>query len=181
MTAPNSQAASIGTHGLGRPVSEPHWNLRMPDIVDPGTRSALMSRIRGTDTKPEMFVRRALHAMGYRFRTHVTELPGCPDLVFTRRRSVIFVHGCFWHRHGCGKTYVPKTREQFWEKKFDSNVSRDRRNQCLLEEAGWRIHIVWECEIENDDSTLQRAIQFLGPRSMNAKRRVASNALVGRL
>ena len=122
-----------------------------------------MSRIRGIDTQPELLVRRALHAMGYRFRKHVRELPGCPDLVFTRRRAVIFVHGCFWHRHGCRKTYVPKTREAFWREKFIHNVDRDLRNQKLLAEAGWRILVVWECEIESNDSIVAQTVAFLGP------------------
>lgn len=126
-------------------------------------RSALMSRIRSVDTKPEQFVRRALHAMGYRFRTHVRGLPGRPDLVFTRRRAIVFVHGCFWHRHGCQKTYVPKVREEFWQGKFKTNVDRDERNRLQLLETGWRVMIVWECEVENDDSVLDRIVSFLGP------------------
>lgn len=104
----------------------------MVDIMTAEQRSALMSRIRSVDTKPELFVRRALHAMGYRFRTHVRGLPGRPDLVFTRRMAVIFVHGCFWHRHGCKKTYVPKVREEFGGGKFAANASRDQRNQTQL-------------------------------------------------
>ena len=131
--------------------------------MTPVERSAMMSRIRGVDTKPELFVRRKLHAMGYRFRTHVRELPGRPDLVFTRRRAVIFVHGCFWHRHGCTKTYDPKTRKTFWQGKFACNVGRDEQNQKLLAEAGWRILVVWECEVESDDSLLDRTVAFLGP------------------
>ena len=134
----------------------------MADILTTSQRSALMSRIRGIDTKPELFVRRALHAMGYRFRTHVRELPGRPDLVFSRRRAAIFVHGCFWHRHGCSKTYVPKSRQIFWREKFAGNVSRDMRSQRLLEDAGWRVLVVWECEVETDDSLLDRTVAFLG-------------------
>ena len=136
------------------------------DIMTPAERSAMMSRIRGADTKPELFVRRALHAIGYRFRTHFGELPGRPDLVFTKRHAVIFVHGCFWHRHGCRKTYSPKTRQEFWQEKFRGNVTRDKRNQKLLADAGWRVLIVWECEIESDHSTLDRIVDFLGPPRM---------------
>lgn len=135
----------------------------MTDIMAPSERSALMSRIRGVDTKPELFVRRTLHAMGYRFRTHVRELPGCPDLVFSKRRAVIFIHGCFWHRHGCSKTYSPKTRKAFWREKFVGNVSRDKQNQRLLTEAGWQVLVVWECEVESDASILERVVAFLGP------------------
>ena len=134
----------------------------MADILTPEERSELMGRIRGVDTKPELFVRRTLHALGYRFRTHVRELPGCPDLVFSRRRAVIFVHGCFWHRHGCKKTYVPKSRQEFWESKFAGNVKRDKRDQERLVEAGWRVLVVWECEIESNETTIYRIVSFLG-------------------
>lgn len=137
----------------------------MVDIMTTEQRSALMSRIRSVDTKPELFVRRALHALGYRFRTHFRGLPGRPDLVFTKRRAVIFVHGCFWHRHGCQKTYVPKVREEFWSGKFSANTSRDQRNQSLLVQSGWRVLIVWECEIESDDTIIDRMVAFLGPTS----------------
>ena len=115
-----------------------------------------------------MFVRRALHAMGYRFRTHVREFPGRPDLVFTKRHVAIFVHGCFWHRHGCKKTYVPKTRDEFWREKFAGNVSRDRLNESLLAEAGWRVLVIWECEVESDVSILARTVDFLGPPRMTS-------------
>lgn len=135
----------------------------MADILTPRERSALMRRIRGMDTKPELFVRRALHSLSYRFRTHVRELPGSPDLVFTRRHAVVFVHGCFWHRHGCRKTYVPKSRREFWQTKFASNVERDGRYQKLLAKAGWRVFVVWECEIESDETTIDRIVSFLGP------------------
>ena len=134
----------------------------MADILTPEDRSELMGRIRGVDTKPELIVRRALHARGYRFRTHVRKLPGCPDLVFSRRRAVIFVHGCFWHRHGCKKTYVPKSRQEFWEAKFVGNVKRDKRDQKQLVEAGWRLLVVWECEIESDETAMDRITDFLG-------------------
>ena len=135
----------------------------MTDILTPLERSVLMGRIRGGDTKPEISVRRALHALGYRFRTHVRSLPGRPDVVFSRRRKAVFVHGCFWHRHGCGKTYTPKSREQFWQTKFAANVARDKRVQDQLAREGWRIFVAWECEIEADDALLDRLIAFLGP------------------
>ena len=141
----------------------------MVDIMTPEQRSALMSRIRSVDTKPELFVRRALHAMGYRFRTHVRDLPGRPDLVFTKRHAVVFVHGCFWHRHGCKKTYVPKVREEFWDSKFTANKSRDERNQLQLVRSGWRGLVVWECEVENDDTLLDRIVAFLGPTVFNQR------------
>lgn len=132
------------------------------DTLTPAERSALMSRIRGKDTKPELAVRRALHAMGYRYRTHDLKLPGRPDLVFTRRRTVVFVHGCFWHRHGCTKTSTPKTRPEYWAAKFAGNVERDKRNAERLAEAGWRVFVAWECEIGKGD-VMQRLVEFLGP------------------
>ena len=135
----------------------------MTDILTPQERSALMSRIRGVDTKPEFFVRRALHALGYRFRTHVGGLPGRPDVVFTRRHAAVFVHGCFWHRHGCNKTYTPRSREQFWQAKFAGNVERDKRDQLRLTGDGWRVFIAWECEIEADETFMDRLLAFLGP------------------
>lgn len=135
----------------------------MTDTLTSQQRSALMSRIRGVDTKPELFVRRALHALGYRFRTHVRGLPGRPDVVFSRRRAAILVHGCFWHRHGCRKTYTPKSRAPFWRAKFAGNVERDRRNQQRLAADGWRVFVAWQCEIEADERFMERLVAFLGP------------------
>ena len=120
----------------------------MADIVDKKTRSRMMSNIRGKDTRPEMALRRALHARGFRYCLHVKDLPGKPDLVFPKFRAVIFVHGCFWHRHpGCPKATSPATRAKFWREKFDDNVMRDQRNSRRLEKMGWRVHTVWECEL----------------------------------
>ncbi len=109
-----------------------------------------MSRIRGKDTKPELRVRSQLHRMGYRFRLHRKDLPGRPDIVLPKYDTVIFVHGCFWHRHkGCRACYTPKTRVEFWETKFEQNVRRDRRNEAALRKRGWRIIRIWECETES--------------------------------
>lgn len=135
----------------------------MVDTLTPAERSALMSRIRGVDTKPELAVRRALHAQGYRYRTHLRGLPGRPDVVFTKRRIAVFVHGCFWHRHGCAKTSDPKSRVEYWQTKFESNVERDRRNQEQLVRDGWRVFVAWECEVEKDDTLYVRLADFLGP------------------
>ena len=135
----------------------------MVDTLTPAERSALMARIRGVDTKPELAVRRALHAQGYRYRIHVRELPGRPDLVFAKRRTAVFVHGCFWHRHGCKRTSTPKSREDFWQSKFDANVERDRKNEALLLHDGWRVFVAWECEVERDETLIPRLVQFLGP------------------
>ncbi len=109
-----------------------------------------MSRIRGKDTKPELRVRSQLHRMGYRFRLHRKDLPGRPDIVLPKYDTVIFVHGCFWHRHkGCGACYTPKTRPEFWKKKFGGNIRRDRTNINLLRKQGWKVLIIWECETDS--------------------------------
>jgi DNA mismatch endonuclease (patch repair protein) len=121
------------------------------DIVSRETRSHMMGRIRGKDTKPELVIRTAAHSLGYRFRLHRKDLPGSPDLVFPSRSTVIFVHGCYWHRHkGCRYCYVPKSNIQFWEQKFRNNVARDERVQAELEQLGWRVVIIWECEAVDD-------------------------------
>lgn len=118
------------------------------DIVDRATRSRMMSRIRGYDTNPELTVRSHLHQCGLRFRLHVSGLPGRPDIVLPKWKAVVFVHGCFWHRHPyCPFAYMPASNRSFWEKKFEDNVARDQRNQAALRQAGWRVFTVWECQI----------------------------------
>lgn len=109
----------------------------------------MMAAVRGRDTRPEIAVRCALHARGLRFRLHDGKLPGRPDIVLRRWNAVVLVHGCFWHWHGCGRSKLPGTRTSFWKNKIEGNVSRDRRNQAALLAAGWRVFIVWECQIEN--------------------------------
>ena len=117
------------------------------DKISSSRRSENMRRIRAKDTKPEMAVRRAAHAIGLRYRLHARNLPGRPDLVFAKRRLVIFVHGCFWHRHqGCRNCTTPKSRVEFWEKKFSANVRRDNEVTEKLSEEGWRVEVIWECE-----------------------------------
>ena len=133
------------------------------DTLTPDQRSALMARIRGVDTKPEMSVRRALHACGYRFRLHGRGLPGRPDIVFKKRKRAVFIHGCFWHRHGCKRTTHPKSRQDYWEDKFAKNVARDQRNTALLADDGWHVFVAWECEVDTDETLLQRLMEFLGP------------------
>jgi DNA mismatch endonuclease (patch repair protein) len=105
-----------------------------------------MQSIRGKDTTPERLVRSMVHRLGLRFRLHGRNLPGKPDLVLAKHRTVIFVHGCFWHRHDCKLAAIPKTRPEFWDSKFQANVDRDRRNKALLQEQGWRVVEIWECE-----------------------------------
>jgi DNA mismatch endonuclease (patch repair protein) len=125
-------------------------------------RSFNMSRIRAKDTKPELIVRRMLHSMGYRYRLHAPELPGKPDIVFRPRRRVIFVHGCFWHRHpGCSKATTPKTMREFWQNKFKKNVQRDLSAQKELSELGWLCLVVWECETKDADHLANKLSAFL--------------------
>lgn len=120
----------------------------MPDVVTAETRSRMMSGIRGRDTKPELAVRRYLHARGLRYRLHVRELPGRPDIVLPRHRTAVFVHGCFWHRHeGCRFAYTPKSRQEFWLPKLEGNAARDARDQQRLLDLGWHVEVVWECDV----------------------------------
>ncbi|MCL4743785.1 MAG: DNA mismatch endonuclease Vsr [Burkholderiaceae bacterium] len=133
------------------------------DRLTPERRSENMRRIRGTDSGPELTVRRALFRMGYRYRLHMKGLPGKPDVVFPSRRKVIFVHGCFWHRHpGCKYAYMPKSRVEFWATKFAQNVARDARAHAQLAGSGWRCLVVWECETQDDNLLTIRLSSFLG-------------------
>lgn len=119
----------------------------MADTMTKAERSALMARIRGKNTKPEVLVRSALHRAGFRFRLHNRELPGRPDIVLPKHKTVVFVHGCFWHRHGCSLASDPATRKAFWREKFARNVARDKRTATALRRAGWRVLTVWECAL----------------------------------
>lgn len=120
----------------------------MTDIVDSRTRSSMMAGIRGKNTGPELALRRALHALGFRYRLHAKGVRGKPDIVMPKHHAVIFVHGCFWHRHeGCRYTTVPSTRPEFWKSKFDANVARDEATRSALLETGWRVATVWECAL----------------------------------
>ncbi len=119
------------------------------DIVDKKTRSKIMSKVGRKSTGPEVKLRKALFARGFRYRLNVKKLPGSPDIVLPKYRAAIFVHGCFWHRHeGCRYATMPKSRVEFWTKKFEANVARDRRNVEELLEMGWRVAIVWECALK---------------------------------
>lgn len=127
-------------------------------------RSEIMSRIRGENTKPEMVVRRLTHAMGYRYRLHDRRLLGKPDLVFAGRRKVIFVHGCFWHRHSCRRgRSIPSTRRAFWAAKFEANTKRDRQVRRRLRRDGWGVLVVWECQTKPTvrENLAERISQFL--------------------
>ncbi|MEG3173064.1 DNA mismatch endonuclease Vsr [Sphingomonas sp. ZB1N12] len=131
----------------------------MADVVDVATRSRMMAGIRGRDTAPEVALRRALHRAGFRFRLHVAELPGKPDVVLPRWRAAVLVHGCFWHRHvDCRYATNPGTRPDFWATKFAGNVARDKRNHDALLDLGWRAATVWECalkKIKVDDTVVE--------------------------
>ncbi|WP_417721981.1 very short patch repair endonuclease [Salipiger sp.] len=120
----------------------------MTDVVSGQVRSRMMAGIGARNTRPEIALRRRMHALGFRFRLHRRDLPGTPDLVFPRHRAAVFVHGCFWHRHaGCRKASTPATRTAFWQEKFAANVARDRRVQAELIARGWRVAVVWECAL----------------------------------
>lgn len=129
----------------------------MTDIVSSKRRSAMMARIGPRNTEPELAVRSVAHRMGLRFRIHRTDLPGKPDIVFTKLRLAVFVHGCFWHRHpNCDNCTVPKTRTKFWTAKFDSNIARDQRNVRALRALGWKVLIIWECEANDELKVAKR-------------------------
>lgn len=132
----------------------------MTDRISKEKRSWNMSRIRGKDTKPETLLRGLLHQEGFRFRLHSPNLPGKPDIVLPKYRTVIFVHGCFWHRHkGCSNATMPKTRTEFWAEKFRRTVERDQRKQSELEALGWRVLTVWECELVSNPRNLLRSVK----------------------
>ncbi|WP_432736433.1 very short patch repair endonuclease [Maridesulfovibrio sp. FT414] len=123
----------------------------MADTISPERRSWNMSRIKGKNTRPELLLRSLLHTEGFRFRLHDPKLPGKPDIVLKKHKAVIFVNGCYWHRHaGCAKTTTPKTRTLFWLNKFAETVARDKRKYRELEELGWKVIIVWECQLKNE-------------------------------
>ena len=119
----------------------------MTDVVDAATRSRMMAGIQGKNTRPELFLRKALHAMGFRYRLGGKGLPGKPDIVFPKKRVAIFVHGCFWHMHECKYFKWPATNSQFWREKLDGNVQRDKRVAVELQSKGWTVLTVWECEL----------------------------------
>ena len=131
----------------------------MVDFLSKEQRSQNMAKIKGRDTGPELAVRRTAHRQGLRFRLHRKDLPGTPDLVFSKHQLVIFVHGCFWHRHvGCRFAYTPKSRVKFWTEKFKQNVARDLRNESALISMGWHVAVIWECETQ-DVGMLERRIR----------------------
>lgn len=128
------------------------------DIVDPATRSRMMSGIRGKDTKPELRVRSLLHRAGFRFRLHVQELPGKPDIVLPKFHAIVFIHGCFWHGHSCPLFRLPSTRQEFWQSKIEKNRWNDQRAISDLASLGWRVAIIWECALRGRGSIGEAAV-----------------------
>ena len=134
----------------------------MVDTVSPEVRSRIMAQVKSKGMKPEMKVRRLLHGLGYRYRLHRKDLPGRPDLVFPSRRKVVFVNGCFWHKHaGCPRVRIPATNRDYWVAKLERNHARDERNVALLEESGWAVTTVWECQLKDLQAIAERLIDFL--------------------
>lgn len=131
------------------------------DVVSAEKRRQMMAAVPQRDSAPEMVVRRLVHGMGYRYRLHVRQLSGSPDLVFPRLKRVVFVHGCFWHRHWCKRVTTPATRSAFWAEKFEQNKARDRRNNRALRRAGWGVLIVWECWTRRPEWLKERLARFL--------------------
>ncbi|RQN35685.1 very short patch repair endonuclease [Paraburkholderia tropica] len=132
------------------------------DNLTPQQRRKTMQRVRSTDTAPELLVRRTLHRLGYRFRLHRKDLPGCPDIVFPGRKKLIFVHGCFWHRHeGCPDASMPASRLEYWKAKFNRTVERDTRAVQELQEAGWATLVIWTCELKDRAELERRLLAFL--------------------
>ncbi|QGP77768.1 DNA mismatch endonuclease Vsr [Sphingomonas sp. CL5.1] len=132
----------------------------MADHMTPEQRSRAMSRVGGKDTAPELYVRRALHAVGLRFRLHRRDLPGKPDMVLPRHRTVVLVHGCFWHGHDCPRGARPQSNQEFWAAKLDRNIDRDHSTRIRLEALGWHVETVWECAL---DLGVERIVRRLQP------------------
>jgi DNA mismatch endonuclease (patch repair protein) len=144
----------------------------MADTISPEARSRIMARVKSKGMKPEMRVRRLLHGLGYRYRLHRSDLPGRPDLVFQARRKVVFVNGCFWHRHdGCSKVRIPATNRDYWLAKLERNHARDARNIALLEEQGWAVLTVWECQLRDLPAAINQLVDFLGSSNIDWRER----------
>lgn len=144
----------------------------MADVLTPEQRQLNMRRIKGKDTKPEMLIRRGLHARGMRYRLHDRSLPGRPDLVFPKYHTAVFIHGCFWHAHGCGLSKFPATRHDFWRAKLSANAIRDSKAVDALKAAGWRVLVIWECALRGPSRqrasvVLEGAAKFIQDSHLN--------------
>jgi DNA mismatch endonuclease (patch repair protein) len=138
--------------------------FNMTDSITTERRSDNMRKIRSKDTKPEVRVRKLLFGLGYRFRLHRKDLPGKPDIVFTGRKKVIFVHGCFWHQHqDCREGRLPGSRKEYWVSKLKNNISRDQKHVVELQKLGWEVLVIWECQTAKSDRTEDMMLKFLGP------------------
>jgi DNA mismatch endonuclease (patch repair protein) len=131
----------------------------MTDTVSVSERSRIMAKVHSQDTRPELIVRRALHKAGLRFRLHKKALPGKPDIVLPRHRTIVFVHGCFWHGHGCSRSKLPGTNTQYWRQKIQNNKARDGKNKRVLNANGWRVETLWECELNRDIGRLVERLE----------------------
>jgi DNA mismatch endonuclease (patch repair protein) len=131
------------------------------DTFSPQERSEIMRRVHSKDTSAELAVRRIIHSLGFRYRLHDDQLPGHPDLVFPCRRKIVFVHGCYWHSHCCPAASIPASNSTYWRAKLQRNAARDRRNIRRLRAAGWRVAVVWECQIKNKTRLARRLFRFL--------------------
>ncbi len=142
----------LGMYRYSMPV---RFSRDMADTISPEARSRVMSRVRGRNTAPELHVRRAVWAEGFRYRLHVRKLPGTPDLALAKYRLAVFVHGCFWHQHdGCRNAKRPSSNREYWDKKLDGNAARDARHRIQLEESGWAVATIWECSLKSDTESL---------------------------
>lgn len=149
----------------------------MADTVSPEARSRIMARVKSKGMKPEMRVRRLLHSLGYRYRLHRADLPGRPDLVFPSRRKIVFVNGCFWHRHdGCPRVRIPATNRDYWLAKLERNHARDTRNIALLQEQGWDVLTLWECQLRDLPTATEQVIAFLGSPGANRQQSAKAEA-----
>ena len=167
----NRIAMSASNQSTSPQVDE-HFTM---DNLSNRERSALMSRVRAKDTWPELTVRSLLHNLGYRFRLHTRTLPGTPDIVLARHRIIVFVHGCFWHSHGCrGGRRVPGSNTVYWEHKLALNKTRDRRNRIRLYRMGWRVLVIWECQTKNTVALKNELLTFIGDRSRRQSERLQS-------
>jgi len=137
----------------------PLWNM---DNLTKRQRSYCMSRIRSKDSQPELIVRKIIHSLGYRFRLHRRDLPGCPDIVLPRHMKIIFVHGCFWHKHNCRHGRVmPKTNKKYWQEKRKGNVERFKKNMTKLKRLGWKVLVIWECQTKKPEKIINKLSEFL--------------------
>lgn len=134
----------------------------MPDTLTPSQRKLCMSHNKWINTHPEVVVRKLTYPLGYHYRLHRKDLPGCPDIVFPKRKKVIFINGCFWHRHTCKKgRSIPATRKKFWQQKFERTIERDKKNKRELKKLGWKVLVVWECQIKKPEKLINKISKFL--------------------